>query len=115
MPGIITMQIIATVNQIEQLKSGQAVLILFGGSHCGVCQAIKPKIEDLMERQFPDIALAYVDCGQNPGICAQHGVFSLPAAKLYIEGQLSLEMARSFSLLELAAQVERIYRLWKAS
>lgn len=107
------MQIITTAFQLEQLKSHPASLILFGGPHCGVCVAIKPKIETLMAQDFPDIALAYVDCEQYPAICAQHRVFSLPATRLYIEGQLCLEMARSFSLKELASQVERIYSLWK--
>ncbi|MBU0594142.1 MAG: thioredoxin family protein [Pseudomonadota bacterium] len=109
------MQTLTTASQIEQLKPGQAVFILFGGAHCGVCQIIKPKIESLMAQQFPDIALAYVDCELNSDICAQNGVFSLPAIKLYIEGQLCLEKARSFSLMELVTQVERIYRLWKVS
>lgn len=104
---------LTTARQLEQLKSGPALFILFGGAHCGVCQLIKPKIESLLAQHFPDIALAYIDCEKYPDICAQDNVFSLPATKLYIEGQLSLEMARSFSLKELAAQLERIYRLWK--
>jgi thioredoxin 1 len=108
------MQTISTAQQLEQLNSNSALLVLFGGPHCGVCVAIKPKIERLMMQAFPDIALAYVDCEQNPDICAQHRVFSLPATKFYIEGQLCLEMARSFSVKELASQIERIYSLWKA-
>lgn len=112
---IFNMQTITASVQLEQLKSYPALLLLFGGPHCGVCVAIKPKIESLMAQDFPDIALAYIDCEQTPDICAQHRVFSLPAIKLYIEGQLCLEMARSFSLKELATQIERIYSLWKAS
>lgn len=104
---------VATALQLEQLKSGPALFILFGGAHCGVCLVIKPKLESLLAQHFPDIALAYIDCEQHPEICAQHDVFSLPVTKLYIEGQLCLELARSFSLKELLAQVERIYRLWK--
>lgn len=109
------MQTISTSAQFEQLKSKPVSLLLFGGPHCGVCVAIKPKIESLMAQDFPEIALAYIDCEQTPDICAQHSVFSLPVIKLYIEGQLCLEMARSFSLKELASQIERIYSLWKAS
>jgi len=109
------MQTISTSEQFEQLKSHPASLLLFGGPHCGVCVAIKPKIESLIAQDFPDMALAYIDCEQNPDICAQHSVFSLPVIKLYIEGQLCLEMARSFSLKELASRIERIYGLWKAS
>jgi thioredoxin-like negative regulator of GroEL len=104
---------ISTLQQLEQLKASPAFFILFGGAHCGVCQAIKPGIEKLLAQHFPDIALVYIDCEQYPDICAQNNVFSLPVTKLYIEGQLTLEMARSFSLKELAAQLERIYRLWK--
>ena len=109
------MQTISSSAQLEQLKSNPASLLLFGGPHCGVCVAIKPKIENLMAQDFPDIKLAYIDCEQTPDICAQHRVFSLPVIKLYIEGQLCLEMARSFSLKELASQIERICSLWNAS
>jgi thioredoxin 1 len=80
------MQTIHTHHQIAQLKSEAAVLILFGGAHCSVCQAIKPQVEHLMGQRFPDITLAYVDCEQSPAICAQHQVFSLPAMKLYLGG-----------------------------
>jgi thioredoxin 1 len=109
------MQTIATAKQLEQLKAGPALLVLFGGAHCRVCQVIKPRIESLMAHHFPEIALAYVDCEQMPGICAQHGVFTLPVVKLLVEGQVCLEMARSFSLQELTSQVDRIYRLWQHS
>ncbi|MCW8890863.1 MAG: thioredoxin family protein [Sedimenticola sp.] len=110
-----TMQTLSSITQLDQLKSDGALLILFGGAHCGVCQSIKPKIETLMTEQFPDIALAYVDCEQSPAICAQHSVFSLPVIKLYIEDQMYFELVRGFSLHELTSQVDRIYRLWKAS
>lgn len=110
------MQHITTAGQLEELKqrkSAPALLILFGGAHCGVCQAIKPRLDSLMAQQFADISLAYVDCALLPGCCAQHGVFALPVVQLFIDGQLCLERARSFSLQELSAQIERVYRLWQ--
>jgi len=99
--------------QIEHLKATKAVLILFGGSQCGVCHAIKPKLFSLISQQYPEIVLAYVDCAESPDVCAQHNVFSLPVVQLYIEGRLYLERGRSFSLVELGSEIERIYRLWK--
>ena len=109
------MQTVASANQLDQLKRGAELLVLFGGAHCGVCQVIKPKIEHVMAQRFPDISIAYVDCEQTPDICAQHGVFALPAVKLFIEGQLCLEVARSFSLQELTSRMDRIHRLWQDS
>jgi thiol-disulfide isomerase/thioredoxin len=108
------MQTDLTCPQIERLKSTQATLLLFGGPQCGVCQAIRPKLERLMAQHYPEIAMVYVDCADSPDICAQHGVFSLPVVQLYIEGHVYLERGRSFSLHELGADIERIYRLWKA-
>ena len=110
-----SMQTELTHQQIEHLKTTQAVLLLFGGSRCGVCQAIKPKLEDLMAQRHPEIVLVYVDCENSLAICAQHGVFSLPVVQFYIEGRLYLERGRSFSLVELSDQMERIVLLWKAA
>lgn len=110
-----TMLTAPTHPQIEHLKATQAALLLFGGSDCGVCQAIKPKLEDLMTQRHPDIALVYVDCESSPAICAQHGVFSLPVVQFYIEGRMYLERGRSFSLLELSDQIGRVVSLWKAA
>lgn len=109
------MPTIATTTELEHLRSGPALLVLFGGANCGVCQTIKLRLEGLMAQHFPEIALAYVDCEQTPDVCAQHSVFALPFVKLFIEGQLSLERARSFSLQELTAQIQRVYEFWRAS
>lgn len=104
-----------TYQQIEHLKKTQAVLLLFGSPQCGVCQAIKPKLEFLISHQHPEITLVYIDCENSPAVSAQHGVFSLPVVQFYIEGRLYLERGRSFSLVELSDQMERIVLLWKSA
>lgn len=109
------MDILSNLHDFEQQRQSGALLVLFGGAHCGVCQALKPKINQLIGERFPEIALAYVDCEQSREICAQQGVFSLPVLKLFIEGQMHLEMARNFSLQELAARIDRAYGLWQAA
>ena len=67
----------------------------------------------LLER-FPDLPLAYVNCDEHTELCAQHSVFSLPALKLFLSGTASLELARSFSLKQVEAGIERHYSLWHA-
>lgn len=109
------MQTITEASQFDQLTTTKVSVVLFGGAQCGVCQALKPKIKHMMELKFPEVAWAYIDCEQYPAICAQQGIFSLPVVRLYIDGHLSLEMARSFSLVEFAAQMDRIYGIWKAA
>ncbi len=115
MVGKLTMQTVSSAAQFQRLQEQPLLLVLFGGAHCGVCQAIKPGIESLAAQRFARLALAYVDCEQTPDVCAQNGVFTLPVVKLYVQGRLSFEMARSFSLKELASRIERIYGLWQES
>lgn len=88
---------------------------MFGSAGCGVCAAIRPRVEALLADRFPGLPLAYVDCDANTDICAQHSVFSLPALKLFLEGRAVLELARSFRLKELEAGIERSYSLWQAN
>ena len=108
------METIKDEKQLQARIAGPALLLLFGGAHCGVCQTIRPRIEQLMAERFPQIALAYVDCEQAPRVCAQQVVFSLPVLRLYLDGQLALERGRSFSLQEVGAEMERILALWNA-
>ena len=57
-----------------------ALLVLWGGAHCGVCSALKPRIADLLQQTpaLAGLALTTVDCEQAPAVCAQQGVFSVP-------------------------------------
>lgn len=102
---------IASEPQLQARVTGPALLVLYGGSHCGVCQAIRPRLEALLAEHFADIPLAYVDCAEAPRLCAQQGVFCLPVLRFYCQGKLALEYGRSFSLQEVAAQMERVLAL----
>lgn len=105
------MESITTELQLHERSAGPALLVLYGGAHCGVCQAIRPRIEAQMAKHFGAVALAYVDCAAAPAVCAQQGVFTLPVLRLYVQGQLTLEYARSFSLQQVWGDIERVLAL----
>lgn len=94
----------------ELLQSNPAVLVLFGGRHCGVCQAIKPQLEKLANDEFPKLVTAYIDCQEGAGaVCAARGIFSLPVVQLWFGGQRFAEFARVFSIGEVRSALERPY------
>ncbi|HIC99797.1 MAG TPA: thioredoxin [Piscirickettsiaceae bacterium] len=93
------------------IQQEPAVMLLFGGAHCQVCQVIKPKIEALLAADFPQVKLVYVDCGEQTDLCAQQGIFSLPVVRIYFAGQLTGEWVRTFSLGQLADALARPYGL----
>lgn len=100
--------------QLDTLKQEQeAVLILFGGANCGVCQTIKPQIDDKFSVKFPELEMVYIDCEQLQEVCAQHGVFSLPVVQVFFMGQKFIEEVRGFSLLALEQEIEKTYAKMK--
>ena len=105
------MQAITTAEDLQLLRANSALLVLWGGAHCGVCQAIRPRLEALMAEHFAAAALAYVDCADAPALCAQEGVFSLPVLRFYVHGQLALEYARSFGLQQVLGDIEQVLAL----
>lgn len=92
------------------LATHPAVLVLYGGRACGVCQAIKPRLESMLAAEFPRLAARYVDCqGEAAALCAQRRVFSLPVVDLWFEGQRFDTFVRVFSLAEVRRAVRRPY------
>lgn len=96
--------------QLDALKREKdAVLILFGGENCGVCQIIKPQIDAKFSDKFPNLEMLYIDCQQQQKICAQHGVFSLPVVQVFFMGQKFIEEVRGFSLLDLEQKIKQVF------
>ncbi|WP_228141573.1 hypothetical protein [Marinobacter sp. X15-166B] len=61
---------------VALLECSAAVLVLFGGANCGVCQAIKPQLARLPRDGFPELVTVYVDCqAAAASLCATRGVF----------------------------------------
>lgn len=94
------------------LRENPATLLLFGGQDCGVCQAIKPQLEQLTREEFPKLAVAYIDCQQEGGVlCAARGIFALPVVQLWFEGRHFETFAKVFSLGQIRNALKRPYGL----
>lgn len=105
------MQIIDDQAALTNSKAGAAFL-LFGGQHCGVCQTLKPRIEAMLEEEFPELNGYYIDChGSGSVICAQERVFSLPLVQVWFDGQKFAEFGRVFSMGQLREAIARPYQV----
>jgi thioredoxin len=109
------MKNITDIDLLKHLAPEGALFILFGGESCSVCKSIRPQLQAMLEKNFPEMHSAYVDCGASPEICAQYGVFSLPVIKAYIDGMMAAEEVGAFSIKQLIPTLERPYTMWKAS
>ena len=96
--------------QLDALKQKQeALLVLFGGANCGVCQTIKAQIVVRYSEKFPSLKILYIDCEALQEICAQYGVFSLPVVQVFFMGQKFIEEVRGFSLLDLEQKIKQVF------
>ncbi|XKE44889.1 thioredoxin family protein [Halomonas organivorans] len=92
------------------LADHPAVLVMFGGRHCGVCQAVKPRLSAMLAEEFPRLKAFYADCQDAAAsLCAQQRVFSLPVVRLWFEGQPFGDFTRVFSLGEVREAIRRPY------
>ncbi|MGO1246556.1 MAG: thioredoxin domain-containing protein [Oceanisphaera sp.] len=107
------MQSVTQQDQLDcLLAEHSAVLVLYGGQACGVCQAIKPALTHLLAQEFPCVTAVYVDCQQQGGsVCAQQGVMALPVVHIWFEGRCFAEFFKVFSLTDIRSALTRPYQL----
>lgn len=100
-------------SQLNALQASHpAVLVLYGGQACGVCQTLKPRLQQLLSEHFPRVQACYVDCqADGAGLCAQQQIMALPVVQLWFEGRRFAEFFKVFSLADIKAALERPYGL----
>jgi thioredoxin-like negative regulator of GroEL len=107
-----TMLNIDNEQQLNQaISTNPGVLVYFSGPQCGVCQVMKPRIMEMMNRDFPRMALLYVDCEAKQALAGQYQVFSVPTVLTFWNGHAGWRKSRNFSLSELHEAIHRPYSL----
>jgi thioredoxin 1 len=97
---------------IEALvHNNTAVALYFSGEDCGVCNALKPKIEVLLEQKFPFIKRVFLDTKEHLEVAAWLGVFSVPTLIIFIEGKEYIREGRAMSIHALDEKLTRIYEI----
>lgn len=105
------MRTISEYSELENARNGES-LVMFGGADCSVCHAVKPKLEKLIETEFPRLESVYIDCqGAGSALCAQESVFSIPVVQIWFDGKKFAEFVRVFSIAEVREAIAKPYRL----
>lgn len=95
----------------ELISTETAVAVYFSAPNCGVCEALRPKVEELLAARFPAIKYVHVQIDKAPGISGVYGVFSAPTLLIFFEGKEFLRKVRLMSILELAQIIARPYNM----
>lgn len=88
-----------------------ACLVYCSTNNCSVCTALKPKIDELIRNEFPQIKLISLLLNQYPEIAGQYHVFAAPTILVFFNGQEFIRKTRSFGVNELKSELLRPYQL----
>lgn len=94
----------------EWIGENDLCLLVFTTETCGVCNALKPRVGELAERE-PALNVRYVDAERSAEAAGQYGVFAVPVYILFVQGRETVRFARHFGMNELESAVNRYARL----
>jgi len=77
----------ATFEQ-EVLKSDKTVLVDFWAAWCGPCRAVSPILDQIAAEHKDKIEIVKLNVDENPRTAMQYQITSIPAMKVYRNGEV---------------------------
>jgi thioredoxin-like negative regulator of GroEL len=94
----------------QTISENPFVLAYFSRPDCGVCTALKPKVQEMVDAL--DGALSrYVNLDLMPEAAGEYSIFTIPGILLFVDGKETIREARYVSADDLQRQMERIHAL----
>ena len=111
MGGAHFVQVESAAALADNIADVPAVLAYFTTPDCNVCRVLKPKLTELLERDFPRLASVHVNCATHPDIAAAYGVFTVPTILVFFDGREWLREGRHLALQGFKQALSRPYGL----
>jgi len=106
-------QEIFSIEEFEKFKNDNlSSAFYFSTRDCNVWKVLKPKIKEMIDNDFPNIKIAYVDCEDSKELAAANNVFAVPTILFFFDGKEFLRKSRNISLPELENEIDRLYSLF---
>ncbi|MFA8433667.1 MAG: thioredoxin family protein [Marinifilaceae bacterium] len=103
---------ILRLTELEKIKEEQSSFyIYFSTPNCGVCTVLKPKLMEMLTKEYPQLKSYTVDTAKTPEIAAQLGIYTNPSLLVFLEGQEILKRSRSIGVEEVRLALQRPYSL----
>lgn len=96
---------------VDRADSENEVL-LFTGPNCGVCDTIRPRLEDLLRDRFPRMKMQTIQCDAEPEKAATWDVREIPTVVICFEGAEIARFVRYFSLGQISESIRRPYEIF---
>ncbi|MFZ4547095.1 MAG: thioredoxin family protein [Bacteroidales bacterium] len=100
------------INDIQNLiASKTAILLYFYNDACAPCKVLRPKVQEMVDTDFPHLEFLLINTEIHSGTAAHYGVFASPTLLIFFEGKEYIRESKNISISELHDKIERIYRM----
>ncbi|SFV55977.1 thioredoxin-like [hydrothermal vent metagenome] len=103
------MQTIENIN--NTIKENLAVMVYFSAPTCNVCHALKPKLLEELDKNFPTFKVESVDISVEEDIAPHFGVYAIPTVLIFLDGKEFVRKSRNMSVHELLEEIRRPYSI----
>jgi thiol-disulfide isomerase/thioredoxin len=101
-----------TLDEIEAIIQNElGVLLYFSTPTCNVCKALKPKVIEAFDENFPLIKQYFIDASKSPEIAASFQVFSVPTLLIFLDAKEFARESRNLSIPLLVDKIRRPYEI----
>jgi thioredoxin 1 len=102
--------ILKTVDELEAILTAHPmVLVYLSHDSCQVCKALKPKVLEMVNDEFPKLKMVEVNTIESPELSAQLRVFAIPTLLLFAMGKELHRLSRTMGIAELHNAIQRPY------
>ncbi|MCD4665332.1 MAG: thioredoxin family protein [Bacteroidales bacterium] len=93
------------------IKKEKAALAYFYNDDCPPCISLRPKVENLINSEFPEMKISWVNSKNNPEIPAHFGIFANPTILIFFEDKEFKRFSKYMSIAELSKSINRYYNM----
>lgn len=90
----------------DAVRNNPVTLLYFSQHNCGVCDAMRPKVEAMVAER-PRMAAYEINASESPEAAAQYNIFTIPGILIFILGKETVREARYVSLELLEERIDR--------
>ncbi len=91
------------------IETEPAVLVYFKNDNCGPCLVLRPKVQELIEAEFPKLKFIVVDSVEQPELNGEFQVFANPTLLVFFDGREYIRKSKYVSIAELQSEIGRLY------
>ena len=70
------------------VQENKVAMIDFWATWCGPCRMLSPVVDELATEMAGQVAIGKLNVDENPQVCEQYGIMSIPTLLLFKNGEL---------------------------